>query len=193
MPNLYDSVKADNILASCDNVSGYAGYIDGRISKWTEGEWHRMAAKFPNANIVRISVLANPLALTFDYEKGNASIYDIRMAIQSRLSAGLKSIIYCALKNTDYIGALFRTDILNENIYLHIANWINGIPTPSEIENFFKTHTGCVAWQYQSNKEYDISTIDASKFPYWNSAPTPSPVIGSMTLQNNHYSITKEQ
>ena len=197
----YDSVNPEHALDGARIFKGFAlGYIDGKISTWPAG-------KLSDPRVIgRITVLANPLGEIFDFEKGNASIDQIKVAVNRRYAAGLQSVIYMNLQTYHIEGAHFKlpgvagvlvadwaadwAQIIADEATTNTAAWIRRL-----------TIGGCppvIGVQYKSLPEYDMSAIDAIYWPFANhallatindSGQKPSVIEGRFTLGGRKYNI----
>lgn len=86
MPTMADAVYPANLPPGC---AAYAGYIDGAVSKWPDTAWGRFTVP-----TLTISVLANPSALAFDVEPGNAGATAVALAVRARMGRALPSVVY---------------------------------------------------------------------------------------------------
>lgn len=192
----YDSVNPENALEAARIFKGFAlGYIDGKISTWPA---ERLSA--PRV-IGRITVLANPLGEIFDYEKGNASIDQIKVAVNRRYTAGLQSVIYMNLQTYHNNGADFK---LPGVAGVLVADWSQTIIDEAAITQGTcirrLTIPNCppvIGVQYKSLPEYDISVIEAHYWPFVNHAlldtinpgQKPAAILSNFTLGGRKYNI----
>ena len=117
-----------------------AGYIDGPC-KWPPEGW----STFPEARKVRITTTANPLADVFDWERGTASLSQVRQAVLDRADAYLPSVVYVSV--SEWAVAKAAVDLLP--VAWWVADWTGRPHLPA----------GTVACQYASLADYDLSVV----------------------------------
>lgn len=85
---MFDAIHASDIPSSATAV---AGYLDGRISAWTPGEW----AEWAHVTAIKISVLGNSDAEVQDRETGDMDPATAANCALQRAHGGRWAAIYC--------------------------------------------------------------------------------------------------
>lgn len=173
---MYDSAYASQIPTDAPIV---AGYFDGNY-RWSDADW----ARFSTTKRLRISVLADPGADTFDCEPGNADANSVAQALATRYARGQRSVVYTAEWAAGYRLADVEQQAAARGVPRSAWDWwatdYSGPSTPIP--------AGAVGLQYADPGPYDLSkmldTWVASWFGTADPPPPPAPqVIGDTDMQ----------
>ncbi|HEY1706401.1 MAG TPA: peptidoglycan-binding domain-containing protein [Trebonia sp.] len=154
---MYDSVTPARIPSSASIV---AGYVDGEYA-WTAADW----GLFPKAKHVRISINGTGnLGDVLDVEKGNATPADTPGWIARRKAAGLaRPSIYCSLSTVPAVRKATGALQLDTAYDIWVADWTG---KSHELE---APLPGAAVWmvatQWESTRDYDVSTVYSSSWP----------------------------
>lgn len=152
-----------------------AGYIDGAESAWPPEDFGRYTAA--GVEVLKTSVLADPAAVCFDGEKGNAGPDEIAGAIRTRYDREEPSVLYCSRLNVGpYMGALRARGLPTftpPELWPHLGvYWWDADWTGAQ-----HLTAGAVATQWTNGNPYDTSetygSFPASEVP--EPAPEPEP------------------
>ena len=147
-----------------------AGYIDGKDSEWPAEAW----AKF-SVPLLTISVEANPEAMSFDVEAGDASPARVSTAVAERAVEGLPSVIYCRDTTGLAVTWLAVTQWPRPGAYMWAAGGHPGTPAPDWCP------VAPVAVQDRYLGAYDLSTLKTGWLPRLGPAPLTEEELMSLT------------
>lgn len=171
---------AVDYLAIPADVDAVAGYIDGAKYPWPADAW----AHFYGRPVCRVSVLADPGALAFDSEPGNAPVTQVATAVAVRASHGEASVVYTDESNLSGLTNALAAKSLR---WLPATDWPAPGPylwaaspgtTPGQVPTWCPVPP--VAVQDRLEGSYDLSTLFAGWLPPVLEAPAsggtpPSP------------------
>lgn len=180
MGTMYDSDDPTEIPPDAAIV---AAYIDG-----PDPTIQRVNARFPNAQMVTITLNGNKPAMVCDVENGAASVADGVRWAQSELNAGRRPCLYYSWgkngANADAMAGALWAALINPS---HVDHWV------ADWTGVAHLRPGTVATQWASPStgspgHYDISTTAEG----WPPAPTPAPTSSSIVKGDNMDSVTVE-
>lgn len=165
---MYDGVNslAPVISQLFPHADMIAGYLSGSFA-WAESDWGR----FPQATHISIATSAAVNAGdVLDVEQGDATPSQTAGWIAMRKAAGYyRPTIYCSLSAIPAVRAGTGGYILAQDYDIWVA-WYMGSPIQVAAQGL--PAANCVATQYMSTAEYDVSAVFDPDWPH-RAAPVP--------------------
>lgn len=144
---MYDSTDVAAIPAAARMV---AGYIDGRYVTVPQ-----LLARFPNAQVVRITVTGIAGAHVADVENGDLTPEQGAAWAAAEVRAHRKPSIYCNASTWPAVRAALAQQLAGGSVYFWIADYDNDPTIPA----------GAIAKQYSTNVAANLDTSNVAA--YW--------------------------
>lgn len=159
---MYDGINSDagTIAKEFPDAAMVAGYVNGKFA-WTESDW----GHFPKAVHVEISVTASADAGdVLDVEADDATPDETEGWIRRRKASGYaRPTIYCSRDTIPAVRKGTGEYLLGRDYDIWVADYTG---TPHGVSAPGLPHAACVATQYESLQDYDVSVVYHKGWPH---------------------------